>query len=41
MDRRLVILVSTGFSRQDASNDIHEDPNSPNLKFDPGHGQGH
>ena len=41
MDRWAMILVRSFFSRQDASNDTHDDPNGPTLQFDPGHGQGH
>ena len=36
-----IILVPSCFSRQVASNDIHDDPNGPTLQFDTGYGQGH
>ena len=41
MDRRSIILVPSCFSRQDAANDTHDDPNGPIYQFAPGHGQGH
>ena len=41
MDHRSVILVTSCFSRQDASNDAHDDPNGPALQLDPGHSQVH
>ena len=40
-DRRSITLVPSCFSRQDASNDTHDDPNGPTLQLDPGDGQGH
>ena len=39
MDRRSINLVPSCFSRQDASNGTHADPNEPILQSDPGHGQ--
>ena len=36
MDRRSIILVPSCFSRQNASNDIHDDPNGPTLQIDLG-----
>ena len=41
IDRRSIILVPSCFSRQNASNDTHDDPNGPTLQLDPGNGQGH
>ena len=41
MNRRSNILAPSLFSRQNASNDTHDDPNGPSLQFDPGHGQRH
>ena len=39
MDRRSIILVPSCFSRQNASNDTHGDPNGPTLQLDRGVGQ--
>ena len=41
MTCRSIILVPSCFSRQDASNDTHDDPNEPTLQLDLGHSQGH
>ena len=43
MDRRSIILVPSCFSRQGASNDIHDDPKRPIWQFGQGlgHGQRH
>ena len=41
MDHRSIILVPSRFSRQNASNDTHDDPDGPTLQLDPGDGQGH
>ena len=41
MDRRLIILIPSCFSRQDPSNGTHNDPNETASQSDPGHGQGH
>ena len=41
MDRRSVILAPSYFSRRDASNDTHDDPNGHIWQLDPGHSQGH
>ena len=41
MDHTSFILVASYFSRQNASNDTHDDPDGPTLQLDPGDGQGH
>ena len=41
VDRWSTILLASSFSRQDASNDTHDDPNGPTLQFDPSDSQGH
>ena len=41
MDHRSIILVPSRFSRQNAPNDTHDDPNRPTLQLDTGDGQDH
>ena len=41
MDRGPIILLPSCFSRQDASNGVHDDLSEPTLRYDPSHGQGY